>query len=767
MNKTLLDTIPNPVIIYDLAFRVQMVNKSASAAFGADNPQKLSGLDISALIHPRDHNKFNKIRKQIAAGKMNQEVVKLKRSEPGSLDSPVVYLSQFSMLNQPEEGKHGYILESALRLDESGYQSATNNIDAENFDILSKNIPGLEMFLIDEQLRVRCKLGKETFNQKWHDEFVEDTGFYGYLSTETKIIIEPLLRIAFQGTPVSTEFILNDNFFSIRIIPYKNGMNEMLYAVILQNITEAKIAETELKDLKKEAEKANKAKDIFVARMSHEIRTPLNAVIGFAEQLKGTRLTKKQEDYVDVVNNSARHLLSIVDDILVLSKIESGVIELDEIPFSVNSVFEEVDRLLEKRYLGKGLHLYTRTDSLKGYRLLCDASKLKQVLINLVNNSIKYTKEGEIYLLATLVEEDENTAKICFEVSDTGIGIAPDKTEDIFEPFQQVNNRFDRNSMGCGLGLTIARDFVESMGGELSVRSTPGKGSTFSFTLECKKTPDSISEYNIAPERAGKAIPKGLRILFVDDDPVNILLGKVILKKFGIKADFAGSGEQALSYFKPGRYNMIFLDINMPDKSGIAVAKCIRKLEKDTKKGLKTTIVAMTANAMKKQLVYYLQAGMDSILLKPYSEDVIYQKILRFAGIWINEDIDIQHFKRIDRNKEEKITDLSDLQKITKGDKDFTLLMLNTFAENSRNMVKKLRSCLRRNDYGSIGEVSHKLLPSVEQMGFKQTADLLKQIERRYLRKTNVEKDPELIRKTIDQLEDEVILIRQKISEMS
>ncbi len=641
------------------------------------------------------------------------------------------------------------------------------NTDIKDLAVLSKNIPGLEMFLIDEEMSVRCKLGQETFIQRWHGESGEDAGFLSYFSPETKTIIEPLLRIAFQQTPVSREFSTKNNSFSIRMIPYKNGDGEVLCAVILQNITETKVVENKLKDSMTEAEEANKAKDIFVARMSHEIRTPLNAVIGFAEQLKGTRLNKKQSDYLDIVNNASRHLLSIIDDILVLSKIESGAIELDEMPFTVNNVLEDVDKMLEARYIKKGLNFYCKTDFLKDYTLLGDAEKLKQVLINLVNNAIKYTKKGEILLVAKLIQEDESTAKICFEVIDTGIGIAPDKIKEIFRPFQQVNNHLDPNFQGCGLGLTISEDLVRSMGGELTVKSTPGVGSTFSFTLEFEKSTDSVSESNIVPGKTGKIVPKSLRILFVDDDPVNLLLGKVILRKFRIKADFAESGGQALAYFKPGRYNMIFMDINLPDKRGTEVTKCIREKEKNSEGKHKTTIVAMTANALRKQLVYYLRAGMDSILLKPYSEETIYQKIRRYTGDWVNDDIENPGIQHADNNNPANGPDHSGLLKITKGDKEFTLMMLNTFVENSGNLMKKLMAGLKKNDYALIAEVSHKLLPSVEQMGFKKASALLKQIEDRYLRKTNVAKDPRLIRKTIAQLQNDVALIQEKISKMS
>ncbi|TVR42946.1 MAG: response regulator [Bacteroidia bacterium] len=636
-----------------------------------------------------------------------------------------------------------------------------------DFAVLSKNIPGLEMFLIDEDMHVRCRLGQETFNQRWHEEFVENKGFFSYFLPETKTIIEPLLRIAFQETPVSREFSLNNNFFSIRIIPYTNGSGEVLCAVILQNITEAKVIEYALRNSMKEVEEANKAKDIFLARMSHEIRTPLSAAIGFAEQLKGTRLTKKQSDYVDIVNNSSRHLLSILDDILVLSKIESGTIELDEMPFTVNNVLEDVDKMLEARYIKKGLNFYWKTDFLKDYTLLGDAEKLKQVLTNLANNAIKFTKKGEVMLVAKLVNEDKNNAKICFEVTDTGIGIAPGKIKEIFKPFQQVNNHLDRNFQGCGLGLTISKDLVESLGGELTVKSTPGTGSTFSFTLEFEKSTDPVSESNIVPEKTGKILPKSLRILFVDDDPVNLLLGKVILKKFRIKADFAESGEQALAFFKPGRYNMIFLDINLPDKSGPEVAQCIREKEKNSEKRHNTTIVAMTANALRKQLVYYLKAGMDSILVKPYSEESFFQIINRFTGGWRDENTENRNIQSPDKQNEAKDADFFGLLNTTKGDKEFTLLMLNTFVKNTGNMIKKLRSCLKRNDYAMIGEVAHKLSPSVEQMGFKKSLALLKIIEKRYLRKTGAKKDPGLIRETIDLLQNDVALVQQKISELS
>jgi len=622
-----------------------------------------------------------------------------------------------------------------------------------NFDyysILAQNIPGLEVLLIDNSYKVLCKLGTEAQKQGWEGSNEANNNVLTGFPKEIKEILSPLLKIGFESTPISREFEANGNYFSVRIIPLKEAYDESLCILILQNITETKLAEKKLKKLMIEAKEANKAKDSFVAKMSHEFRTPLHAISGFTEQLENTRLTKKQSDYLNIVSNASRHLLSMIDDILVLSKIESGQIDQDQIPFSIKNTMQEVNDVMKMRYNTKKLDFRIENKLPDNTVLFGDVSKLRQILINLANNAIKFTKKGSITIECYPIEDTQYQQTIEFRIEDTGVGIPPDEIKNIFNPFHQVNISNGRKYAGCGLGLTISKDLVESLGGKINVESEPGKGTTFRFSVVFKKAPESDLESYEAKQQSMHISLSNVRILFVDDDPVNLLLGKIILKKFGIKADFSNSGKGALKKYKKEKYDIIFLDINMPDMSGLDVSGKIRKREKELNDDQKTRIIAMTANSMKKDIETYVKAGMDSVIIKPYQEETLYQRVAAYAKkdtlLTVTEPTKIPVSTSSDISPD-------DLLNFTKGDTEFTILMLDTFLDSARQSLKKIRSAFRSNDYNTIAEVAHKLIPSVEQLGMIEVTYLLKKIENRYLRKKKFKKDPLLIEEAIDKLQ--------------
>ena len=797
MDKNTIDSIPNPIIIYDSAWKIHTANLAALDAFGYTNLEQLKGKEILTIVHTSDHLKLKKLQQQIEEGLSNKQRVNLSHLLNDPTNPSERYLSQFTRLNNHVPDNSFAYMESAISLKEGSNCPEWVYPDADNFKILSENIPGLEMFLVDQNLHIHGKLGRESFNQNLHNKQNEGTDFYEYFIPEVQSVILPLLSIAFESTPVSREFFVDNNFFSLRLIPLNPKKKKPLCVIVLQNITETKLIENKLKYSKQEAEKANRAKDSFVAKMSHEIRTPLNAVIGFTDQLTKTRLSKKQSEFVEVVNNSSQHLLAIIDDILVLSKIESGMIELDEAPFMMEKIYASIEQLLELKYKRKGLQFHILTNIPANTRLLGDPAKLSQVLLNLANNAIKFTSKGKVILKFALKHQSREHVKVCFEVSDTGIGITQEEIKHIFKPFKQVNNSLDRNFSGCGLGLTISKDLIKTMGGNLSVNSTPGKGSTFSFALTFKiaphaeyfdetftSTPNIEKKYNDSPHNTDTARKLNklssnkeqddsyriksyghLRILFVDDDPVNILLGKIILKKQKIKTDFVSSGQQALKLFQPGRYDIIFLDINMADINGLEVTRQIRLAENNLQNIPRTPIVAMTANAVRKHLKQYLNAGMDSVLLKPYNEESFYKKITKLT----NKN-PIKPKSSIQKSYQETTGnsyDLTTLLEITQGDYDFTLMMLSVFVKNSEELLGKIRSALERDDYAGIGEAAHKLIPSVEQLAIEKATNLLKKVEDRYLNNNHREKDPELINATINELHIGIEAIKHEINERS
>ncbi|MFN2395851.1 MAG: sensor histidine kinase, partial [Bacteroidales bacterium] len=359
------------------------------------------------------------------------------------------------------------------------------------YSILAKNIPGLEVLLIDSSYEVLCKLGTEAQMQGWGEMNETHKSISTIFPKEIEEIINPLLKIGFESTPVSREFTANKNQFSVRIIPLTKSENQPLCILIIQNITETKLIEKKLQETTNEAKEANRAKDNFVAKMSHEIRTPLNAISGFTEQLKETRLTHQQFDYLQIVSNASKHLLSIINDILILSKIDLGRIDHDVETFKIGSILKEIDDVLKIKYKVKNLEFKIQCESLNDEFLIGEPSKLRQILINLANNALKFTRKGNVSIKCMHTKSTKHHKTIKFEITDTGIGIDTDEIKNIFKPFHQVDITHGRKYAGCGLGLTISKDLIESMGGTLEVDSTPGKGSTFSFFLNFRKASKS------------------------------------------------------------------------------------------------------------------------------------------------------------------------------------------------------------------------------------------------------------------------------------
>jgi CheY-like chemotaxis protein len=395
--------------------------------------------------------------------------------------------------------------------------------------------------------------------------------------------------------------------------------------------------------------------------------------------------------------------------------------------------------------------------------LLGDPSKIRQVLINLLNNAIKFTHKGSVGLRCSTTDASSEEITVLFEVSDTGIGIAPEHFETIFNPFQQGDNSISRNYFGSGLGLTISKNLVESMGGTITVKSRLGEGSTFSFSLTFKKSTHLPAQMQHKKLILPRISLNHIHILFVDDDPSNRLLGNVILANNKIKADFAASGEEAIKLFRPGRYHLIFLDINMPGTSGLDVLLHIRESERNTNEIRPSVIIAMTANVLRKHIEQYLKAGMDDVILKPFKEEEFYEKILIHSNNL--DDLASNAHTTIPQSQVTTEYDLTELLQITKGNKEFTMLMLDTFIENGKTLLLQMNTAIENNDYRSIAEAAHRLTPSFEQLGFRETTLLLKELDNRFL-KNGSGQDPAVVKETIRKIEEGIEMISKVRDEM-
>ncbi|VXB12467.1 Histidine kinase [Flavobacterium sp. 9R] len=508
---------------------------------------------------------------------------------------------------------------------------------------------------------------------------------------------------------------------------YDNQGNLVGSVGIHLDITEQKQLEIELNKQKQKAEDASKAKEVFLANMSHEIRTPLNAIIGFLRELAKQELTELQKKYIDNSTIASRHLLAILNNVLDISKIEAGEMELEKEDFFFAESIDKVVKVLQPLAKQKGLRLNANIEKMTFPVFNADSLRIEQILFNLVGNSIKFTSKGKIDLKCEVLIDRPTIQKILIKITDTGIGMDKSYVETIFKKFSQEDKAVTRKFGGTGLGMAITKELIALMHGEITIESEKGKGTTFNIILPLEKgNPEKIKEYKTELD----VNISGLSILLVEDNKMNRMVLQNSMQYFNCKVTEAENGIEALELLKKNTYDIILMDIQMPEMDGIEATKIIRNEFK-----LNTPIIALTANAFKTEIDNCKKAGMDDYVTKPFDEFLLIETI---AKLTVNPTKNNLNYST--ETTEEIIYNLSILRNLSRGNIDFVQKMIRIFIEQTSKILEDIEVAIDEENYNEVSRLIHKIKPSVESLGISRILPEMINFESTVKIETNKEK---------------------------
>ncbi len=539
----------------------------------------------------------------------------------------------------------------------------------------------------------------------------------------------------------------------------------LVMLIIVRYVRKTHVYQIALQTSKDEAEKLARTKELFMANMSHEIRTPVTAISGFTEQLLHEPLDENINRTLKIIKSSSDHLAKIINDILDFAKLQNGRLSLEKVHFTIAQILEDVFALFERNALRNNTSLTYSISPETPYVLLGDPYRLKQIMINLVSNSVKFTKNGMVNLSVDCIKKESAEIELVIEVTDTGIGIEESKIDFIFEDFTQEEMSTTRKYGGTGLGLSIVKKLIELQSGTIVCVSRKNHGTTITCNIPYQTGDEKLVRKEVNPPLYIPEEIRNLKILIVDDEEYNRLLFKTILDRWKVSNHEVANGMEALEILKSDRFDLLFMDARMPGIDGLKATRFIRDEMNITESEM--PVICISAASVKEDWQKYRQAGMNAVLPKPFTEETLLTTILSVIK-------DYEPVTNVEPISEEKIKstspdkiNLDNLYHISGGDEKFVKQMLVSFIDSTKKGLDEMQEAVKSGRVDSVADLAHKMLPPCKHIGASDLCNLLRKIEENIKKKVEPQALEKLLEETI--LEFEVVsgLIKDQITKIS
>ncbi|PVY38726.1 hypothetical protein C8E01_11563 [Pontibacter virosus] len=739
LHRLLSENSRDLVCLHDAEGNFLYVSNAVEEMLGY-KPAELIGISAYDIIHPDDALKVHTMGHQIALEKRHDTTVQHRKKHRDGhyiwVETSIKPITNnadniIKIQSSSREITERRLAEEALKKSEKKYRDLIKYSQAYlcTHDmqgvILSVNPYLVEMLgyteeeILGKELKQFFPLLHRQHFPDYLKQFEDNTVVKGILSVLRKDKEERFLN--YQNYKVSED----------GQAPYVIG--------IAQDVTDRIMTERELKNAKEAAEESARVKENFLANMSHEIRTPLNGILGMSGLLHKTQLDDTQLNYLKIINKSADNLLVVINDILDVAKIEAGKLELESIPFRIEETVQAAYQALKYKAEEKDIALQLGQLDLPHSLLQGDPYRLNQILLNLLNNAIKFTEEGSVTLHARTLEETPSTLTIEFSVVDTGIGVPSDKKDLIFEGFTQAYSSITRKYGGTGLGLSICKNLVERQGGDIWVEDNPQGGSIFQFMITYPK-----SEIDKLPEEEAADIDYSslgaVKVLLAEDNEVNVFLAQAIMEEWGFALDVATNGLEAVEMVQRSDYDIVLMDIQMPELSGIDATIQIRAMGDPRKAGI--PIIALTANALKGDAEKYLSAGMNDYLSKPFESEVLFAKIASLVPDKQyraeQKGTDTPQQVQDEQVNAAPLYSMEVIQKMSHNNEVFMNRARQLFADTIPVTVRDLQIALEQNDWKSVSALAHKVKSTIDTMKIDSLKETVRFVESNAKQETNL-----------------------------